>query len=171
MTLTLALLVLSSLFFLPACFLSLNRLRTYLIASGSAFFVVFVFLFLNRYFPSLPVEETLGRTFYFLSGFLLDGYIELSLLERYHIAFYFFLLLLYFIIYLIVYIILKIHFVGSNPSVHKNIKRLRQVLAGIFFVVFTYGMMALFFIEIRQILPFNDGILAFFFNWIHPLEA
>lgn len=171
MTLSLALLLASSVFILPAVFLSLNRLRFYLYCAMSAFFVVFVFLFFDFYFPSLQVEETIGRTFSFLSSFILNTHIELSIAERYHISFYFFLLVLYFLVYLITYIILKVFYIGANPSVHKNIKQFRHLFDGILFLIFTYGMLALFFIEIRQISPFKDGLFAFFFNWIHPLEA
>ena len=171
MSLTLALIILASVFIVPAVFLSFNRLRMYLTCSTAAFFVIASIVFANRIFPSLGLEAFLGRTFYFFSEFLITPFEEFSMTERYHLSFQFFLLLLYFVIYLLAYIPMKIFFIGQNPSVHRQRRRLYQIFAGILFIITTYGALSFFIINIRGMLPLRDGFLGWLFTAIYPLEA
>ncbi|MCI1735465.1 MAG: hypothetical protein LKM30_07010 [Bacilli bacterium] len=171
MTLTLFLFLLIPIFVLPAIFLPLNRVRMFLYGTVSAFVVVGIFYLLNLWLTPLSVSTQLGRAFRPLSAFLVDGHSELSLTEKYHLSFTFFLMLLYFLVYLIVYLLCKLFFIGSNPSFHKPVKAIRKVIDSSLFLVSTYLALALFFINIREILPFGDGFLSWLFALIYPLEA
>lgn len=171
MTLSLFLLLLLPVFVVPAIFLSLNRLRSYFLPSIFAFALVFSLYLFQVFFPSLEVEEKIGKAFLGMWQFLFRPFIELSQGEIYHLSFDFTLLFLYLLTYTIFFFVTKIYFIGDNPSIHKQVRHVRHTYVGIFFVVFTYGALFFFLISIREILPFEDGFLSFFFPAIYPIEA
>lgn len=171
MTLSVLLLVLLLLFLIPCFLLSKNRLQFYLLCTLPAFLVPLLLFLLDLSFPSYEISERIGEAFLGMWHWLFKGYRELNHREVLHLSASFTYLFLYFVSLLICYLPSRILYIGSNPDIHRPIKTITTIITIIFFLVTTYGIAAIFLINIREILPFRDGSLSFFFDWIYHIEA
>lgn len=169
MTLSALLLIILPLFLIPALLLPSNRIRVFSYCGLQGFIVVLVFLLLSLEMPLLIND--IGYTFYPMWSPILGGYTTLLSKEKYHLSFYLTMLFFYIISYLICYIFMKIFYKGSNPNINKPIKAIFNILLVVIFICVTYGSLAYLLIEIREILPFREGFLSGFFDFIYPLEA
>lgn len=170
MDLTFALLLLLPLFLLPCILLPLNKVRVYFIGSLSAFIPVAFLYMINRWIDGIFIEQTIGKSFLPVFGFLFVRE-ELSTTEINHLSFSFFLLVLYLATYFLVYLFTKRFYVGNNPTFHKQLNRIQKVILSIFFFITSYTVASVFLINIREILPFPDGLFANLFSWIYQIEA
>lgn len=170
MTLTGVLAFLIPLFILPGILLPLNRLRVFSIGTVSAFIPVSFIYLLNHWMGQNFIEQGIGNAFYPVFRFLFQNP-EISSAEKSHLSFTFFLLFLYLFLYLILLIFTKHYYVGSNPSFHKNLGKIYKIPLSIVFFLTSYTIVFLFLINIRLILPIQDGLFQDFFSWIYPLEA
>ena len=170
MTLTLALLVLLGLFLLSAILLPLNRVRVFSISSFSAFVPVGFIYLLNGWMEKNFIEQEIGKVFFPVFSFLFPTD-ELTLVEKRHLSFSFFLLFLYLILYIIVLLFTKRYYVGNNPSFHKRRNLLTKFLVSSVYFWSAFIVVFLFLVNIREILPFPDGWFQDFFSVIYPIEA
>lgn len=171
MTLTLLLLILLPLFVIPGFLLSRNRLRFFLLCSLPTFILILTLNFIDLSFPAQQINERIGRAFMPMWYWLIKGYTELNQAELIHLSASFSYLLLYFIFYIVFYIPAKIFYIGSNPNIHHFIRTISRTFDALLFILSTYGIVFLFLIEIREILPFDDGFLSSVFDWIYKIEV
>lgn len=171
MTISFLILIFTPIFLLPAFLLSHNRLRTYLFSIISATTVLIFIFLLDTFIPKIDLNYNIGKTFYPLWKFLLANNKELTDLERYHVSTSFTYLLIYFLTYILTFIPIKLIFIGTNPNIHKPIKTIQRISDIVLFIIGTYFVFALFIVEIRIILPFNDGFLSSIFSLIYKVEA
>ena len=120
---------------------------------------------------NLSLNEKIGEAFLPMWHWLYEGHSELNNKEIIHLSCSFTYLFFYFICYILFYIPLKFVFIGSNPNIHKPIKTVTRIIYIIFFMLSTYGVAFVFLAQIRQILPFPDGFLSFFFNLLYQIEV
>lgn len=171
MTLSLLLIILIPLFIFPSILLPLNRLRIFLIGTISSFLIVGFIYLLNIWIGNNFLEQNIGKYFIFLSGYFYLSIIELSSSEIYHLSFNFFLIFLYFLIYILVFIPVKILYIGKNPSFHKQINHVSKIIYSLIFFITTYSICFFFLINIREIIPLNDGLFQNIFDFIYKIEA
>lgn len=170
MSLSILLIVLFIIFLIPALFLPQNRIRFYLIASlGSSAFLLALFL-LSLAFSTEEFEKGLGGTFSFLFPFL-SGNPELTSMEVHHLSSWFMFLSFYLLFYLILFLSAKFNYVGSNPSIRKPTKSIYRILEALVFLASAFFPLALFFVNIRGILPLQDGFLSPLFDVFYHLGA
>lgn len=170
MSLSLILILLLPLFVIPAFFLPQNRLRFYTICSLIATGIVVTINLLNLFLSSLNIEGNMGKFFYPMFSFLLNRN-TLANASIYHLSFWLTNLLIYFLSYLLTYLIIKFHFIGKNPDIHKVVTKFTKAINILLFLVSTYVVLGVFLIEIREILPVQEGNLSWLFALIYPLEA
>lgn len=163
------LLILIPLFFIPAFVLPKNKIKFYSICFSIAGCSLFFFLLLSFLFR-WDMENRIGS---FLIGWLpfLFERSDLKDAEIIHLYFCFFCLAMFFVIYLIPYILFKIFFIGKNPDINKPSRKLESIIEIIFFLFSTYGLLFLFLVEIREIIPLREGFLTFLFDWIYHIGA
>jgi hypothetical protein len=171
MTLSWVLLFLIPLFLIPAFLLPQNRIRFFSFCALIPFLTLFLLFIANFLWEEIGLEQQIGKTFFPLFSGFLSGFETLSLQERYHLSAYLFYEFLYLLLYLIVYVFLKIYYIGSNPNIHKPTKAIRHALDILIFLVVTYGVLGVFLIEIREIIPLPDGLFKGFFSWFYPIGA
>ena len=171
MSVSLLCLLLLPMFLLPCFLLSHNRLRTYNLCSLPSAIVLLIIFFTDLFVPSIDLNTKIGEIFYPLWKYTIGGYKEFSIVEKYHLSTSFTYLLFYFITYILCYIPVKIFFIGSNPNIHKKIHFIQRFLNSILFLLSTYGIAVCLIAEIRIMLPFDDGFLSFFFNWLYRIEV
>lgn len=169
MTLSLLFLLIAPLFLLSSIFLPSHRLKVYVRSSLLGGMAVLLISFVDIFFPDVQIVVLLGQPFLPLFFFLLSS--EQTFLEQCRIASAFFLLLLYFLLYLLSYALQKLLFLGQNMTIHWSGKILRHVGYSILFLLFTFVPLVLFFLNIRILLPFPDGIFSSLFQFFYPLEA
>lgn len=170
MSLSIVLIFLSSLFLIPTFFLNRNKLTLFTFCAFPPALLFLGLFFLNRFFPSLGIEQGMGKAFWgFFSLFTKRD--SLTIEEQIHVSFYLSLLFFYFVLYLLGYIIQKIFFIGKNPDIHKAYLRSLTILLRVVFFLSSYGVLFLTAIEIRQILPLTDGFLGLLFDFIYPIGA
>ncbi len=169
MTLTLLLLVLIPLFFIPAFVLPKNKIKFYSTCFSIAGFSL-LFFFLLSFFFGWDMENRIGS---FLLGWLpfFAERSDLNEREIIHLYFCFFCLAVFFVIYLIPYVLFKIFFIGKNPDIKKASRKMESIVDIVFFLFSTYGMLFLFLIEIREIIPLREGFLSILFDWIYHIGA
>lgn len=170
MTLSWFLLSLFLIFLLPSILLPQNRLRLYLFGTLSSCLVILVFFIVSFSMPEGALERNIGGFFLFLFPFI-GRNIELTFQEMCHLSFCFILLIFYLFVYLIVFLIFKYTYVGTNPNIHRSIKRIRRVFQGILFFLSAYIPLFFFFLNIRGILYLPDGFLASLFNLFYEIKA
>lgn len=167
MTLSFLLIVLIPLFLIPTFLLSRNKIRFYNIGFGMASICVFA-LQLWDYFVGVGLTHGLASVVRPLFSFFIDrSYLDNE--EVNHLLACFAYLGIYFIVYGITYVILKIFFIGKNPDIQKKSTRFQSIFNNILYFAFTYGMLFLFLVQIRQILPLKDGFLSFVFQLIYSI--
>ncbi len=171
MTLSALLSVLLALFLIPCFLLPKNRLQFYLLCSLPAFLVPLLLFFLDLSFPSYLINERIGEAFLGMWHWLYRGYEELNTKEVIHLSTSFTYLFFYFVSFLLCYIPARFLYIGSNPDIHRPIKTITRIITIVFFLITTYGFLAVFLINIREILPFQDGSLSFFFDWFYQIEV
>lgn len=171
MNLSILLLLLIPLFLIPSILLPLNRLRVFLIASTCAFLLVSLLYLFNHWIKEDFIEQAIGEKFRWFSGFLYENRAELSQVEKKHLSFSFFLLAMYLLVYFIIFIPVKLIYVGNNPSFHKQLKTVQKVIVSILFFLTTFGIAFFFLVNIRMILPFEDGFLKDFFDFLYRIEV
>lgn len=171
MTLSILFFLLIPLFLIPSILLPLNRLRMFLVASFSAFIIVSLLYLFNHWIKGDFIEQAIGEKFRWLSGFLYEKKTELLEVERNHLSFSFFLLSMYLLVYFIVFIPVKLIYVGNNPSFHKQLKTAQKIFVSTLFFLTTFGAAFFFLVNIRMILPFEDGFFHDFFDFLYHIEA
>lgn len=171
MSLSLLLIFIVPLFILPSILLPLNRLRMFLIGTISSFVVIAFIYMLNIWIGNNFLEQNIGKAFLFLSSFFYLSKVELSSVEIYHLSFSFFLIALYFLLYIIVFIPTKLLYIGKNPSFHKQINFFSKIVYSVLFFISTFSICFFFLINIREILPLNDGLFQNVFNFFYKIEA
>lgn len=171
MTLTLFLLLLLSVFLIPAILLPQNRIRFFSISSSSATLVLLALIFIGNFFGMERWEDAIGSFFYPMWSPLLKHVDEITLKEANHLSTWFTYLFFYFVVYLLIYFIMKQVFIGSNPNIHRPTKWFLRFLEVFLFLLTTYVPLSMFFISIRGIIPLRDGTLGQIFNLIYRLEA
>ena len=142
-----------------------------LIDSRISILVVFQFQHNGGRIHVLPRNEhNIGKAFYpMFAFFAYRPY--LSLEECYDLSFLFTMLFFYGICYFATFLILKRIHIGSNPNIRKPSSIISTIFDTVIFLVCTYGVLAIFLIDIRIILPLGDGFLGWLFQLIHPLKA
>lgn len=170
MTLSIVLLIILPLFLIPSILLSLNRLRSLLFSLLPGTALLFLIILFDAMIPSLMLNERIGGFFSNVFLFIFKGYNELDSKEIIHLSATFGYFLIYLICFAICVIPVKIFYVGINPSIHKRIRLVQRLFDIILFLATTYGVLAIFLIEIREIIPLQDGFLSFLFNAIYRLE-
>ena len=171
MSLSILLLILIPVFLIPAGLLSKNRLQFYLLCAFPSAILILLLFFIDLSLPFLSLNEKIGEAFLPMWHWLYEGHSELNNKEIIHLSCSFTYLFFYFICYILFYIPLKFVFIGSNPNIHKPIKTVTRIIYIIFFMLSTYGVAFVFLAQIRQILPFPDGFLSFFFNLLYQIEV
>ena len=171
MSLSILLLILIPVFLIPAVLLSKNRLQFYLLCAFPSAILILLLFFIDLSLPFLSLNEKIGEAFLPMWHWLYEGYSELNNKEIIHLSCSFTYLFFYLICYILFYIPLKFVFIGSNPNIHKPIKTVTRIIYIIFFMLSTYGVAFVFLAQIRQILPFPDGFLSFFFNLLYQIEV
>ncbi len=169
MTLSLLLIFIFVCSLFPSIFLPSNKIKTYILSAIAGFIIIFFLYFLCLNFPSL--EYSLGKFSHPMFAFLLDGYIELSLVERYHISACLFMLFIFFLSYIISYTFVKIFYIGSNPNIHKATNVISRTLLSVLFLSLSAFLLSVFLIEIRLIIPLQDGLFSKMFQFIYKIEA
>jgi hypothetical protein len=170
MTLSIFLIILLIIFLVPALLLPQNRIRFFLIASlTSTALLIFVFIF-SLGFTTTEFEAGISSLFSFLFPSIVNNP-ELNQMEVNHLITWFMALVFYILIYLILFGISKSIFVGTNPNIKETTKRIHRILEALAFLVSTFVPLAIFFINIRGILPFQDGFLATIFNALYSVRA
>ncbi len=170
MSLSIALIFLSSLFLIPTFFLTRNKLTFFTLCAFPPALFFFSLFLLNFFFPSIGIEQGMGKAFLgFFSFFVKRD--TLTMEEQIHISFYLSLLFFYLVLYLIGYILHKIWFIGKNPDIHKAYLRSLTILLRVIFFFSSCGILCLTAIEIREIIPLTDGFLGFLFDFIYPIGA
>lgn len=153
----------------PAILLSSNKIKIYIYSCIPGFILVFFAFFICLNFPD--VKYTLGKATYPLFHWLLDNYEGFTFNELYHISANLFLAFIYVIFYIITFIIIKLCFVGVNPNASRPATVFNKVILSTSFMVFTAVVISIILIEIRMILPINDGFLSSIFQLIYKIEA
>ena len=170
MTLSLVLIVLIPLFVIPVVMLPQNKLKFFTFCALAGTALIFVLEFSNFLFSSLQIRVNIGKAFYpMFAFFAYRPY--LSLEECYDLSFLFTMLFFYGICYFATFLILKRIHIGSNPNIRKPSSIISTIFDTVIFLVCTYGVLAIFLIDIRIILPLGDGFLGWLFQLIHPLKA
>lgn len=169
MTLSLLFLLVAPLFLLPSIFLPSHRLKVYVRSSLLGGLAVLLLSFVDVFFPEVRLAVLLGEPFLPLFSSFLS--VEQTYLEQCRIAMAFFLLFVYFLLYLLSYAVQKLLFLGQNMTIHWSGKILRHVGYSLLFLLFTFVPLVIFFLNIRILLPFPDGIFSPLFQLFYPLEA
>lgn len=169
MSLSLLIIILFPIFFIPAIMLPKNKLKVYTLSSfiGSSFFLIFFIL--NILIPAFNIESTIGKAFLGMFFFIDKTYLTTE--EVYHISFYLTCTFFYMVLYIISFIIIKRFYIGKNPDIVKPLSRIANFLYILLFLVFTHILLSFVLIQIREIIPLRDGFLESFFNWIYIIEA
>lgn len=170
MSLTVLLILLIPIFLIPAFMLPKNKTRFYGLGFALSVMVVFAINLINIFLPAFEISDNIGHFFLPMFAFIVNRE-YLTTAEINHLSFWFFCLLLFTFIYIIYYLIAKKHHIGTNPDVHKIITKLNSVFYVIIFFALTYGVVFIFLIEIREIIPLQDGFLGFIFDWFYKIEA
>ncbi len=170
MTLSLVLIFLIPLFVIPVVLLPQNKLKFYTICAAAGTTLAFVLNLLDIVIPQGEISYNIGKFFYPMFAFLVNRN-NLSWEEMYHLSFFFTLLFFYGIVYLDTYLVQKKNHIGKNPDIRKPSSIINNILDIVVFMICTYGILFLFLVEIREILPLGDGIFGWLFNLIYPLEA
>lgn len=169
MSLSTVIFVLLPLFLIPAIVLPSNRMKVYFISSFFAAIPVMVLVLVCLLYSENRILLSFGSIFSpIFQAFFIDG---MTSLEKAQVSLFFVSLVLYFILYIISYAIQKVFVLGSNVTIKIGPNPIGHFFYAVFFVLFTFGALAMFLIGIRQILPLPDGFLSGFFQWLFPLEA
>lgn len=169
MSLSLLIILIFLVLLIPTILLPLNKLKTYIMSFTPGFIICFFLFFMFLNFPS--IEYSLGWGVYPTFSFILNSYKELNNVERAHYSAYLFLIILYFICYLITYILIKIIYIGKNPSIHKATNILVKISLSVLFIIYTSLFTSVVLVEIRGIIPLQDGFLKPIFDSIYLIEA
>lgn len=169
MTTSIFILLLLPLFLIPTILLSKNKVRFYTFCSTIAVLPLLITLLLNVFFKSINICDYIGNTFLGMFSFLVNrSYLTNS--EILHLSYYLTCLFFYGVFYFISFLILKMNYIGVNPNTDNISSKFINVFIRILFFITTYLVLVLFIIEIREIIPFDDGFLSFFFDWIYHIE-
>lgn len=163
------LLILIPLFFIPAFVLPKNKIKFYSTCFSIAGISLILFFLLSFLF-GWDMENRIGSVFLGWLPSLFERS-DLNEEEIKHLYFCFFCLAMFFVIYLIPYILFKIFFIGKNPDINKPSRKMESIIDIVFFLISTYGMLFLFLVEIREIIPLREGFLSFLFDWIYHIGA
>jgi hypothetical protein len=170
MSLSLLLVLLIPFFLIPSLFLPRNKLIIYTLSSGIPAIFFIVLFFFDTFYSSYSISNAVGEAFMGMFSFFTDRE-TLSLAQKTHITYNLTCLFFYMILYLVSYFSSKFWFIGSNPNIHKAYTLLEKFILSALFFVFTYGVLFLFIVEIREIIPLSDGFLSFLFNIIYKVGA
>lgn len=169
MSLSLLIILIFLVLLIPTILLPLNKLKTYILSFTPGFIICFFLFFLFLNFPD--IEYSLGNSVYHIFSFILNSYKELNIIERAHYSAYLFLIIMYFVCYLITYILIKLVYIGKNPSIHKATNILVKISLSSIFIIYTSFFTTIILIEIRGIIPLQDGFLKPIFSSIYSIEA
>ena len=169
MSLSAMIFVLFPLFLIPSIILPSNRMKVFCIASLFAGLPTLVLFLAALLSPGDILLLTLGDALSpFVSFLFLSG---MTHYERSLIGLAFLCLLLYFLLTIVTLLIQKAFVLGSNVTIRLGPHPIAHFIYAFFFLLFTYGMLVLFLITIRQILPLPEGFLSPLFQSLLPLEA
>lgn len=171
MSLSIIILCLLPIFLIPAFVITNNRIRIYFSCSSGATIVVLIIAFVAWLLPEHMSDNILASPFAGISNYIHMSLPYLSSQEVSHIIVQFEYLIIYLVVYLLVYLFFKIFFIGSNPAIRKPIKVIGKIAYGLGFFICTFLPLSLFLINIRLLLPFQDGFLNDFFNLIYYVGA
>ncbi len=171
MSLSLLVLILIPLFLVPAILFTTNRIRIYFYCSLFAVLFTGIIFIIISFLPEILSEEIFAQPFMNIFAPLMNHYPGLSVEEESHIITQFLYLIIYLLVYFISYLFFKIFYIGTNPAIHKPIKIITKIAYGASFFILTYIPLVIFFVNIRIILPFEDGFLSNLFDLIYLIEA
>lgn len=169
MSISLLLLVLFLLFLIPSYLLPRNRLKVYLYSAVFSFLVIGCIGVLDR-IGRTQLEDRRGRFFSPFFSFRIKPIIGITEKERHHVYCYLANALIYVVSFVLSAPVFSLS-TGENPSVHRNVRWLSRFFLSSAFVVFTYGIFALFIINLRRIIPLPSGIREPFFNLFYSIGA
>lgn len=170
MSLSLFLILLLPLFLVPAFLLPQNKLRFFTLASSTGVLLILVLTLTDVFFPDTHLMYSFGAFFYPMFAPFLNRP-ELNQEEIYHLSAFFAFAFLYGVCYLLTYIPLKIFYIGSNPYLKAPLNKVRRAVEIILYLGMSYALLFFFFVEVREILPFQDGFMKDFFQAVYPIEA
>ncbi|MCR4699182.1 MAG: hypothetical protein K5762_07450 [Bacilli bacterium] len=147
-----------------------NKMRFYTICAAAGTTQAFVLFLLDGVIPAWNLSQNIGKIFFPMFSFIVNRN-NLALEEMYHLSFFFTILFFYGIFYVATYLLMKKFHIGTNPNIRKPSSIIQNILDIFIFLFCTYGMLSLFLIEIREILPLGDGILGWLFNIIYEIKA
>ena len=171
MSLSIVLLLISPLFAIPLFLLPNNKVRIFSFSLLIGFGIVLTLNIFNS--VNNNFGQSIGKALYPLYSWLIDGNIELSSIEKYHISFVFTQGLLFFIFSIAFYIVFNVFYIGKNPSIQKNSSTL--TLTNVFFRVviylISYTTVSFFLISIRNLTCMEEGFFSSLFNVIYYVGA
>ena len=169
MSLSILLFAIIPLFAIPAILLPDNKIRIFSYSILIGFSLVFASVLLV--FIQGSFDIIVGRGLYPAFGWFLKNNLELSINERYKIAFSFAQILIFFLVSTLSYVTLNSFYIGKNPSIIKNNNKFFNVLFRILMFFISYIAVSYFLISIRNLLCLEDGFLSSLFNLIYYIGA